>query len=266
MKVLLISISSALLFCSIITQADEPRASIQVVAHRAYHVSAPENTIPAIEAAIQIGCDFVELDVRTSKDGKLIIMHDSSVDRTTDGQGKIDQLTFSEIKKLDAGIKRGEKWKGTEVPTFSEALDCCTGRIGLYLDHKNADVPQVVALLKEKQMLKSTIIYCGSTAILKEYRQLAPDLRIMTGHPDSEAKLRDLMKSLKPETLDGNLRDWSASQANLARELGAELWVDCLGDTDDEASWQSALDLQVTAIQSDKPAELIEFLKSKGLR
>ncbi|QDU80389.1 Glycerophosphoryl diester phosphodiesterase [Polystyrenella longa] len=245
--------------------ADDEPTQIQVVAHRAHHVNFPENTIPAITSAIDIGCDYVELDVRTTADGHLVVLHDSTVDRTTNGHGKLAELTLTEVQSLDAGIKRGEEWKGTRIPTFRECLETCQGKIGVYVDHKNADISQVVRLLNEFDMIEQTIVYCYSAKTVKAYKQHAPQIRVMMGHPDTEEKLKQIMRDVKPETLDGNLSDWTDQQAELARELGAELWFDCLGDSDNKMGWERGLILKATGIQSDRPNELIEFLKTKGL-
>jgi len=78
---------------------------IVVIAHRGEHLHHPENTMPAFQAAIDAGADFFELDVRTTSDGKFVIMHDGTLDRTTNGTGEVYKHTFDEIRALDAGAK-----------------------------------------------------------------------------------------------------------------------------------------------------------------
>ncbi|MDO5565363.1 MAG: glycerophosphodiester phosphodiesterase family protein, partial [Planctomycetia bacterium] len=94
-----------------------------VCAHRGETVVFPENTVSAFREAARLGAHQIEFDVCVTKDGKLVVMHDLSVDRTTNGTGRIADLTFDEIRRLDAGIKKGEQFKGTKVPTLEEALD-----------------------------------------------------------------------------------------------------------------------------------------------
>src|SRR2546423_13072452 len=91
---------------------------IIVIAHRGANKFAPENTLAAFRKAIELGCDYVELDVRRTRDGALILMHDRTVDRTTNGTGQVSELTLSQIRSLDAGSKAGAQWKGERVPTF----------------------------------------------------------------------------------------------------------------------------------------------------
>src|SRR5580704_18140510 len=96
---------------------------IVVIAHRGAHREAPENTLASLEKAIEIGCDYVELDVRRTKDGALVIMHDAGVNRMTNGKGKIEDLTLAEIRKLEIKSRHGKQWAGLKLPTFDEMLE-----------------------------------------------------------------------------------------------------------------------------------------------
>src|ERR1700674_257375 len=109
------------LFLAATCAAQERR--IAVIAHRGEHQAHPENTLAAFQAAIDLGADYFELDVRTTKDGKLVLMHDNTVDRTTKGKGNVVNMTFDEIRALE--VKGGGR-----VPTFDEALSLAEGRIG----------------------------------------------------------------------------------------------------------------------------------------
>src|ERR1043165_3966874 len=81
---------------------------VVAISHRGEHLQHPENTMPAYRAAVEAGADFIETDVRTTSDGKLVIMHDASVDRCTNGHGDVASMTFDEARKLDAGARFGE--------------------------------------------------------------------------------------------------------------------------------------------------------------
>lgn len=91
-------------------------------AHRGASETHPENTIPAFMEAIAAGAQMIEFDVQLTKDSAMVIMHDETVDRTTNGTGKVSDLTLAEIRQLDAGSKKGAQFAGTRVPTFEEAL------------------------------------------------------------------------------------------------------------------------------------------------
>jgi glycerophosphoryl diester phosphodiesterase len=102
---------------------------MQIIAHRGASASEPENTLRSISLAIDLGTDLVEVDVRQSRDGELIIMHDPTVDRTTNGQGKVEDMSISQLKQLDAGF-------GEEIPTLTDVLELVDWKLGLVIEIK----------------------------------------------------------------------------------------------------------------------------------
>src|SRR3954447_11221193 len=91
---------------------------VVAIAHRGEHLRHPENTMPAFEEAVRLGADYIEVDVRTTADGSLVLSHDGSVDRCTNGKGEVAKMTFAELRALDAGIKMGPEFAGTKIPAF----------------------------------------------------------------------------------------------------------------------------------------------------
>ena len=96
---------------------------MQIIAHRGASAIAPENTMAAFEAAILLGADGIELDVHQTKDGVLVVMHDETVDRTTQGRGRIVDMTYDEIALLDAGYRHSSAYIGEKVPKLSDVLE-----------------------------------------------------------------------------------------------------------------------------------------------
>ncbi|MFC4870992.1 glycerophosphodiester phosphodiesterase [Negadavirga shengliensis] len=105
-------------------------------AHRGAMTAFPENTIPALQEAVRLGAHMIEFDVQFSKDSALVIMHDASVDRTTDGIGKVADLTLEEIKRLDAGSWKEERFSGEKVPVLDEVLDIMPRNVWLNIHIK----------------------------------------------------------------------------------------------------------------------------------
>jgi glycerophosphoryl diester phosphodiesterase len=235
--------------------------SVVVIAHRGAHREAPENSLAALNKAIEIGCDYVEVDVRRTKDGVLVIMHDSSVNRMTDGKGKIEDLTLEEIRKLH--FKKKGDWVAEKVPTFDEILDKAKGRMKIYVDHKNALPAEVLAAIEKHGMLAEVVVY-GSVGILREYKRLAPKVWIMPDHPRSIAQIEALAKDLKPETLDGSIVRWSREEMEAAHRAGIEVWVDNVPARDNEAGIKNAVEMGVDAIQTDNPALVLDVLVKMG--
>jgi len=132
-------------------------AKVDVIAHRGEHMECPENTMPAIEKAIALGVDWVELAVRTTKDGHFVVMHNNTVDATTDGKGEVAEMTLAEIRALDAGVRR-KGFVGTRVPTLDEALAALKGKAGLYFDAKRISAEAIVGSLKKHGMVERCVV------------------------------------------------------------------------------------------------------------
>jgi hypothetical protein len=170
------------------------RNRIAVIAHRGGAGIMPENTLAAFQHAIRLGCDYVEIDVRTTRDGKLVIMHDRTVDRTTNGSGAVNELTLAAIRKLDAGAKFSPLYRGEKVPTLDEVFELCRGKINVYIDHKDATVQAILRTIRRHRMEKQVLVY-GGLEKLKEWKQTAPDIPIMpsgSGAGDG-TRTRDLL-------------------------------------------------------------------------
>lgn len=235
-------------------------AHIAVIAHRGEHRAHPENTLPAIQAAIDAGADFVELDVRTTSDGHLVLMHDGKVDRTTNGAGLVREMTFDQIRALDAGSKFSPQFAGTRVPSFAEALALAHGKIGVYVDSKDIAPADLVSALTGADMLDRVVIY-GGAGFLKKVQALSPALKIMP-EADSAAALEKLLADLKPRVVAFDAGDFKDDAITLAKHAGAAIYVDRLGAADNPAAWQDAIDRGAAGIQTDRPAELVEYLRT----
>lgn len=148
-----------------------------ICAHRGENGTFPENTIIGFQEAVRLGVAMVELDVRRTKDGRLILMHDETVDRTTDGKGKTLDLTFDEIRELDAGIKKGTQFAGTKIPTFEEALDALPRNIWINVHVNASDPVEIASIIIEKGRANQAFMACKRAAAL-EVKQAYPQLKI----------------------------------------------------------------------------------------
>ena len=249
-----------LVFCAAMSAADR----IAVIAHRGEHRAHPENTLPAFQAAIDAGADFFELDVRTTADGRLVLMHDRTVDRTTNGAGAVREMTFEQIRALDAGAKFSPRFAGTKVPSFEEALALARGRIGVYVDSKDIAPADLVAALTRADMLNPVVIY-GGAGFLQKVRALSPSLKVMP-EAGSAVTLEKLLADLNPRVVAFDASDFTGDAIAVAKHAGVDIYVDRLGSADNASAWQDAVDRGAAGIQTDRPAELIEYLRSHKLR
>jgi glycerophosphoryl diester phosphodiesterase len=235
---------------------------VYVVAHRGAHQGIPENSLPAYQKAIDLGADFVEIDVRTTKDGKFVSVHNDSIDAYVAGaSGKIRELTLAELRRFDIGLRIGPKWQGTRVPTFEEILDLCRGKIGIYLDLKDAPVPALVKIVQRYGMERD-ILWYASPVRLEQLQKLCPKCLPMPD-PYREEMLPVVLKRLHPRVVASFCDRISPSFIKTCHEAGAIVIAD---ETDPPKCWQQALRWGTDGIQTDRPAELIEFLNDGACR
>lgn len=232
-------------------------SQIYVIAHRGEHLHHAENSIAAIQSAIALGADYAELDVRTASDGKLVLMHDKTVDRTTDGHGEVKDLTSDQVTHLVF------KDYGGNVPAFDQALDAAKGRIKIYLDWKDASPEAIFKILSEHAMLDQVVVY-GDHGELRELQKLAPGIRVMP-EAGSGMYLALGQHLLNPTVVAFEEDDFKPEIIAKALDKKEEIFVDRLGDQDTPNFWQDAIDRGVSGIQTNHPEELVKFLREKKL-
>jgi glycerophosphoryl diester phosphodiesterase len=237
---------------------------VVAISHRGEHLHHPENTMPAFQEAIRVGADFMEVDVRTTSDGKLVLSHDATVDRCTNGKGKVSEMTFEQIEELDAGVKAGPEFTGTKVPTFDQVLDLARGKIGIYVDVKSVSAKDLVSHIDGHGMTEHVVIYCGLN-LAKELEALNPRLKVM---PESSTVEHSqlLVEQLHPKVIAFGAGDWKPEIIAVAKQAKAEVYVDRMGVTDGPEGWQSAIDDGADGIQTDRPGPLVEYLRQKGYK
>ena len=133
--------------------------TVDNIAHRGASGHAPENTMAAFEKAFEMKADYIEIDVQMTKDGELIAIHDTTVNRTTNGAGSVGDYTLEEIQQLDAGSWFGQEFAGEQIPTFEEVIDTYRGKIGLLIELKSPELypgveEKVAETLMERNMHK----------------------------------------------------------------------------------------------------------------
>ena len=147
----------------------------QIIAHRGASAERPECTLAAIRRAIAVKATATEVDVRTSKDGHLVILHDKTLDRTTNGKGDVSQKTLAELKALDAGSWFDKQYRNERIPTLREVLKECRGKIDVLLDLKEqGDVydRKVAAEVRRFGDAKRLIVGVRSIAQARRFRRL----------------------------------------------------------------------------------------------
>lgn len=143
------------------------------IGHRGAAGHAPENTLAAVQKGIDLGVDFVEIDVRRTADGALVALHDATINRTTDGRGRVEALSVDQLKAFDAG-------NGERIPTVEEVLKIAAGRTGLMLELKVDGVAHLTVHAVRKAQFDKPVIYASFLhEEVAEVRAVAPDAAIM---------------------------------------------------------------------------------------
>jgi glycerophosphoryl diester phosphodiesterase len=161
----------------------QPPARPLVVAHRGAPTVAPEHTIPAYEAALQAGADALELDVHLSADDQLVVIHDGTLERTTNGTGSVREHTLQQLKRLDSGRWFGRPFRGQRIQTVSEVLERFRDRAGFVVELKAGSdfypgiEERLVTLLQIYPVEETTLVTSRDYHALRKCRDLDPDLR-----------------------------------------------------------------------------------------
>lgn len=168
---------------------NDPRAPI-VIAHRGASAYAPENTIAAFNLAVEMGFDLIENDVRRTRDGAIVVSHDGSLDRCTDGTGQIAELTLDEVRASSAGIKFGEEYRDERIPTLEEALTAVPANVGYCIELKvNGIAEDVVHMVESAGQVGRTVIFAfdGTNGpIVKAANPLLSFLHLVGGPSDDK--------------------------------------------------------------------------------
>lgn len=171
---------------------------VLIFGHRGASAYAPMNTIPAFELAYEQGADGIELDVHLTKDGELIIVHDFTIDHTTDSEGIVTEKTLAELKSLDAGSWFDEKFTGAKLPTLDEVFDAVGHKLYINVEIKtlspdgDGTEESVVACIKKHNMAERVIVSSFNPYVLKRFRPLAPEIPI--GYLIHPATVSDISK------------------------------------------------------------------------
>lgn len=233
---------------------------VYVVAHRGAHDDGrPENTLAAYQRAIDLGCDFVEIDVRKTRDGHYVSVHNREIDAYTQGAtGNVADFTLAELKALDIGSRAGEEWKDERIPTLEEILTLCKGKIGIYLDLKHGDVPEIADIITAHGMAKDVIWFGGRRDLLK-LAEHCPDCWPMPD-PGPEKNLPKLIETHAPRVIAAVWRNFSETFPAICHAAGAIVIV----DESDPSCWEDALAWGADGVQTDHPERFIAFLNEKA--
>lgn len=260
---------------------------VLVVAHRGDWRNWPENSLPAFDAAIKAGADIIELDLKMTKDSVLVICHDALVDRTTNGKGRVEDMTYDSIQTLV--LKAGHGVKTTlHMPTLEQALLICKDRAVVNIDKGYEYYDQALEVCNRLGVTNQVLI---------KGKSMPADVRDKFARHDRNMMYMPIIEILKPKgrklyeayrqpgmrpmAYEVNWEQWSPEVEKVLKDIvasGSKLWVNSLwasqnGGWDDDAAYTGNPDdvygkligTGATIIQTDRIEFLVNYLKSKGL-
>lgn len=272
----------------IIADLQKPAShSVLVVAHRADWRNAPENSLQAIRNCIDMGVDVIEIDLKKTRDGHLILMHDKKIDRTTTGKGYPADYTLEELRRFRLKSGTGHKTAHL-IPTLEEVMTLCKGKILVNIDKGYDYFKDVYAVLKETGTVQQCIIKAGLP-----YEQVKAEngdvldkvifMPVVQLHKEgAEAVIDSYQAHMRPAAYELVFDNDSPEILNLikkVRNTGSDLFINslwpelCGAHDDDRAvelhqpdeSWGWIIDQGAKLIQTDRPALLLEYLRKKKL-
>lgn len=236
---------------------------IYVIAHRGASAYAPENTFPAFELALKMGSCGIETDIHCTKDDVPVLIHDATVDRTTNGSGRVNDLTLEEIKKLDAGSWFSPEFSGTQIPTLEEFLRAFGKKVHLVLEIKDKKATKkTFDLVKDLGLLDDSTFISFNIDVLKEIADLEPNANVgfLTNYVDEE--LIKMIKSINIRQICPYAPSLTSSNVEMIRSYGLDIRV---WGVDTEDIMERIVDLGIYTMTVNFPDKLIEVLRRRNI-
>lgn len=273
---------------AIVAEMHDPASKkVLVASHRGDWRNYPENSIPAIRSAIEMGVDIVEIDLALTADSVLILCHDRTIDRTTSGKGLISEITYDSIQRVNlrAGHHVVTHWK---VPTFEEALIACKDKVVVNIDKGFPYYDLIYPLLEKYDMLGQVLIKSNVTAAraaetFSKYADNCLFMPIVNFSKKAHRKILESYEGQQPPLLAYEIcwAEYTPEVEQCMQKIisgNSKLWVNALWpslngglcddaavESDPAAVYGKLVDMGATMIQTDRPQLLIAYLRSRGL-
>lgn len=243
---------------------------VLVAAHRAAHLVHPENSLAAIQQAIDLGVDIIEIDVKVTTDSVAYLMHDRTVNRTTTGNFHCDSISLAQLKALNLRI--GDSITTRTVPTLKEALVLAAGKILVDLDLKTDNLKTIFEAIDETGTAEQVFFFDSEYPVLQAVKAHNPSAMMMPRAYDAQM-VDSALVLFQPEVVHIDASFYEPQLVQHIAEHSARVWINSLGDCDDairrgmaDEAIDSLLIYGANIIQTDLPAEWIRGLERKGLR
>lgn len=226
---------------------------MHIMGHRGAPAYEPENTLRSIRTALAMGVSAVEVDVQLTKDAMLAVIHDSTVDRTTNGTGAVKDFTLAELKRLDAG-------KGETIPSLGEVVEEVAGKAHLIIEVKHPEAaPAVLRFFQEREIFNQAHIISFWHPVVKALREMESRLRtgvLLVGCPVDPV---GLARAALAEALVLHYAYVTPELAEAARSAGFQIYI---WNIDDVETLKPYLAMHLDGIGSNRPDVLVEYVRN----
>ena len=236
--------------------------NIQIVVHRGANALAPENTIASTDSALKYGAKWIELDVRKSKDGVLFNLHDETLDRTTNGKGKLVDMKAKYVRKLDAGSWFSPKFANTPLPSIADMLDYLQGKAYVFFDVKRGTpIPDLVKLVRKKGFADKSFFWFGDEAMLREFITLAPEMKIKVNAGNIE-RLKYWQSICTPSYVEIAPEKITDEFRTYCHQHNIKVMAAC--QEDDTSQFQLVIDKKADLVNLDRPEVFLPLINRKA--
>jgi glycerophosphoryl diester phosphodiesterase len=245
----------------------QEKSTLQISAHRGNASSAPENTLAAFKNALKAGAHFIEVDVRTTKDGILMIMHDANLERTTNGKGAFKLYDAKYLKTLSAGKGYSDSFENEKIPTLEESCQLIyewnlthKAKTFFYIDAKDVEPKPLLSILK-KYNLEANSVFYGTDDFLHRLKMEFEGAKLLPALKNPNEIIEKFNK-LKPFAFDASWLSLTKEMVDEIHRLGVKVFTDLLGPLDTEINYMKARDMGVDLIQTDRILAVQKIVKN----
>ena len=239
---------------------------VGIATHRGANEFAPENTLSAMQIALDLQVDYIEIDVRQTKDGRSLLLHDGNLNRTTTGKGPLNELSFEEARKLSAGLWFNSFFSDEKIPTLEESCELLSAhneksghKTYFYVDCKDINVKVLIDTLSKYMLLDGSVFYVNEQQI-DQIRSLAPKAKMLPGLHSSK-DLDRMIDTWHPYALDTNWKDLSKELIEKAHAKGVKIFSDGFGDNQNVDSYVKAIKAGIDVISTNKVSVICEAVE-----
>ena len=263
-RTIIAALTVAALFGGCVCGGRQARKLPEVSGHRGANAIAPENTLASADSCIKYGVQWMECDVCISKDSVFYILHDWTLDRTTNGSGDISEWMSYDIDTLDAGSWFGPEWAGERVPRFQEILHRAhEGNLGITIDYRSGDLHKLLDLIRSEDMLDRCCFTFSDEDVAVEFRRIAPEIKTLQAYVRQPDDFERVVAKLSPDIAVFWLDALDETMVTRCRERGIAVLGLALGLDDKTALNQKAVELGIDVIATDRPEEFVKKYRNE---